>query len=222
MAKRLYIQLYNANTGESITFPVNPESIDLPKEKSIETYNILNFGEVPVKGNRTLQRISLGGLLPTEDSYFSLLASLVKFLEYKPYSLEETSTMLDKWLENGDIVRLIISGKLNKEFLLERHTPTIRENTDNENYSLDLVEYRNPVPPTVVLPDSVGNSNIVKLKQRTIKKYIPAQYVGKEGQTIYKLAKLTYGGRFKELMDKNGITDANMNIAGQTIEMLPI
>lgn len=222
MAKRLYIQLYNANTGESITFPVNPESIDLPKEKSIETYNILNFGEVPVKGNRTLQRISLGGLLPTEDSYFSLLASLVKFLEYKPYSLEETSTMLDKWLENGDIVRLIISGKLNKEFLLERHTPTIRENTDNENYSLDLVEYRNPVPPTVVLPDSVGNSNIVKLKQRAIKKYIPAQYVGKEGQTIYKLAKLTYGGRFKELMDKNGITDANMNIAGQTIEMLPI
>ena len=61
MAKRLYIQLYNANSGESITFPINPESIDLPKEKSIETYNILDFGEVPVTGNRTLQRIKLIG-----------------------------------------------------------------------------------------------------------------------------------------------------------------
>jgi hypothetical protein len=144
MSKRLYIQLYNANTGESITFPINPESIDLGKEKSIETYNILNFGEVPVKGNRTLQRINLSGLLPEEQSYFSLLASLVKNLEYKPYSLEETNAMLDRWLESGDVIRVIIAGRLNKEFLIERHTPTIRENTENENYSLDLVEYRNP------------------------------------------------------------------------------
>lgn len=222
MSKRLYIQLYNANTGESITFPINPESIDLPKEKNIETYNILNFGEVPVKGNRTLQRINLSGLLPEEQSYFSLLASLVKNLEYKPYSLEETNAMLDRWLESGDVIRVIIAGRLNKEFLIERHTPTIRENTENENYSLDLVEYRNPVPSTSVLPDNLGQSKLVQLKERTMKKYIPAQITGKTGQTIYKIAKLTYGGRFQELMQKNGITNANLEVAGRTIEMLPI
>lgn len=222
MSKRLYIQLYNANTGESITFPINPESIDLPKEKNIETYNILNFGEVPVKGNRTLQRINLSGLLPEEQSYFSLLASLVKNLEYKPYSLEETNAMLDRWLESGDVIRVIIAGRLNKEFLIERHTPTIRENTENENYSLDLVEYRNPVPSTSVLPDNLGQSKLVQLKERTMKKYIPAQITGKTGQTIYKIAKLTYGGRFQELMQKNGITNANLDVAGRTIEMLPI
>lgn len=222
MSKRLYIQLYNANTGESITFPVNPESVDLPKEKSIETYNILNFGEVPVKGNRTLQRINLSGLLPEKDSYFSLLASLVKNLEYKPYSMEETNAMLDRWLESGDVIRVIIAGRLNKEFLIERHTPTIRENTENENYSLDLVEYRNPVPSTSVLSNSLGNSELVQLKERTMKKYIPAQLVGKTGQTIYKIAKLTYGGRFQELMQKNGITNANLEVAGRTIEMLAV
>jgi hypothetical protein len=222
MSKRLYIQLYNANTGESITFPINPESIELPKEKNIETYNVLNFGEVPVKGNRTLQRINLSGLLPEEQSYFSLLASLVKNLEYKPYSLEETNAMLDRWLESGDVIRVIIAGRLNKEFLIERHTPTIRENTENENYSLDLVEYRNPVPSTSVLPDDLGQSKLVQLKERTMKKYIPAQLVGKTGQTIYKIAKLTYGGRFQELMQKNGITNANLDVAGRTIEMLPI
>lgn len=222
MSKRLYIQLYNANTGESITFPINPESIDLGKEKSIETYNVLNYGEVPVKGNRTLQRINLSGLLPEEQSYFSLLASLVKSLEYKPYSLEETNAMLDRWLENGDVIRVIIAGRLNKEFLIERHTPTIRENTENENYSLDLVEYRNPEPPTGLLANITGNSKLVQLKQRAIKKFIPAQLTGKAGQTIYKIAKLTYGGRFQELMQKNGITNANVDMAGRTIEMLPI
>ena len=222
MAKRLYIQLYNANSGESITFPINPESIDLPKEKSIETYNILDFGEVPVRGNRSLQKINLSGILPSEDSVFAMLASLVKQLEFRPYSLAETNAMLEKWLDNGDVIRVIIAGRLNKEFLIERHTPTIREYTENETYSLDLVEYRNPAPKTVVLPDNLGKSKLVQLKERAMKKYIPAQLTGQTGQTIYKVAKLTYGGRFKELMDKNGLTSANLDIAGKTIEMLPL
>ena len=222
MAKRLYIQLYNANSGESITFPINPESIDLPKEKNIETYNILDFGEVPVRGNRSLQKINLSGILPSEDSVFAMLASLVKQLEFRPYSLAETNAMLEKWLDNGDVIRVIIAGRLNKEFLIERHTPTIREYTENETYSLDLVEYRNPAPKTVVLPDNLGKSKLVQLKERAMKKYIPAQLTGQVGQTIYKVAKLTYGGRFKELMDKNGLTSANLDIAGKTIEMLPL
>ena len=222
MAKRLYVQLYNANTGESITFPISPESTDFTKERSIETYNILDFGEVPVRGNRTLQRIPLSGLLPSNDTVFSMLASLIKQLDYKPYSLEEATAMLDRWLENGDVVRLIYGNRLNKEFLIERHTQTIREYTEDEPYSLDLVEYRNPVPKTVVLPDNLGKSKLVQLKERTMKKYVPAQLTGQAGQTIYKVAKLTYGGRFKELMDKNGLTNANLDIAGKTIEMLPL
>ena len=222
MAKRLYIQLYNANTGESITFPISPESADLTKERSIETYNILDFGEVPVRGNYSLQRINLSGLLPAEDTVYALLASLIKQLDYKPYSLEETVAMLNRWLDNGDVIRLIYANKLNKEFLIERHTQTVREYTEDEPYSLDLVEYRTPVPKTVVLPDNLGKSKLVQLKERTINKYIPSQLTGQEGQTIYKVAKLTYGGRFQELMDKNGITNANMDIAGKTIEMLPL
>lgn len=221
MATRLKIQLYNANTGESITFPVNPESIDLPKEKNIETYNILNFGEVPVKGQRTLQRINLSGLLPQEDSYFAILASIIRFAEYRQYSMAEANTILSNWLDNGDIIRVIIAGKLNKEFLLERHTATIKEYTENENYSIDLVEYRTPEKKSAIMPN-MNNSKLVQLKERAVKKFIPSQVTGKAGQTIYKLAKLTYGGRFKELMQKNGITDANIDIAGKTIEMLPL
>ena len=138
MAKRLYIQLYNAKEGESITLPISPESIDLTLENDIQTKNILGFGEVPVRGNRTLQRINLSGLLPEQDTYLALLASLVRFLEYKPYSLEETNLMLDRWCESGDVIRVIISGKMNKEFLVERRTSTVRKYTPDETYSFDL------------------------------------------------------------------------------------
>ena len=55
-----------------------------------------------------------------------------------------------------------------------------------------------------------------------IKKYIPSQLTGQAGQTIYKLAKLTYGGNWEALAQKNGITNANISIAGKTLEMLPL
>ena len=193
----------------------------MPKEKDIKTYNILNYGEVAIKGNRQLQRFTLSGLLPAEDSYFSLLASLIKQLNYKPYSLQETNEMIQRWIDNDEVIRVIISGKLNIECLIERSTPTIREYTDDEQYSLEFIEYRNPSEKQET-PTIEGDSNIVKLKKRTINKYIPSQLVGKTGQTIYKLAKLTYGGKFKELADKNGLTNQNLSIAGKVVEMLPL
>ena len=221
MGKRLYIQLYNAKSGESITLPVNPESMELPKEKDIKTYNILNYGEVAIKGNRQLQRFTLSGLLPSDDSYFGLLASLIKQLNYRPYSLEETTEMINRWIDNDDVIRVIISGKLNMECLIERTTPTIREYTEDEQYSYEFIEYRNPSEKQG-LPILEADTNVVKLKKRIINKYIPSQLVGKTGQTIYKLAKLTYGGRFKELADKNGLTNQNLSIAGKVVEMLPL
>ena len=221
MGKRLYIQLYNAKTGESITLPVNPETIELPKEKDIKTYNILNYGEVAVKGNRQLQRFTLSGLLPSDESYFGLLASLIKQLNYKPYKLIETKEMIDRWIDNNEVIRVIISGVLNMECMIQRTSPTIREYTEDEQYSIDFIEYRNPAEKQNT-PKLEVETNIVKLKNRAIKKFIPSQMVGKAGQTIYKLAKLTYGGRVKELMDKNGLTNPNLDIAGKVVEMLPL
>lgn len=52
MGKRLEIQLYCAKTGESITLPLNPETTDIPTEKDIKTYDILDYGEISVKGTK--------------------------------------------------------------------------------------------------------------------------------------------------------------------------
>ena len=69
---------------------------------------------------------------------------------------------------------------------------------------------------------TVEKSKLTKLKERTINKYIPAQVTGQQGQSIYKLAKLTYGGRWQELRDKNAGIEANANLAGRIVEMLPL
>ena len=220
MAKRLYIQLYNAKTGESITLPLNPETTDIPNEKDIRTYNILGYGEVSVKGNRQLKRLTLSNIFPDTNTYFSLLASLVKQLDYKPYSLQETIDMINRWTDNDDIIRVIISGHLNAEFRIASHTSHVRESVSDVGYTIELIEYRDPTKQSEIY--TVEKSRLTKLKERTINKYIPAQVTGQQGQTIYKLAKLTYGGRWQELRDKNAGIEANANLAGRIVEMLPL
>jgi hypothetical protein len=220
MAKRLYIQLYNAKTGESITLPLNPETTDITNEKDVKTYNILGYGEVSIGGNKLLKRLTLSNIFPDNDTYFALLASLVKQLNYKPYSLQETVDMINRWVDNNEIIRVIISGHLNAEFRIQSHTSHVRESISDLGYTLELVEYRNPEKEKDV--ELTVSAKIVNLKERAIKKYIPAQITGQTGQTIYKLAKLTYGGNWESLAQKNGITNANISIAGKTLEMLPL
>lgn len=219
MAKRLSIQLYNSKKGESITLPLNPETTDIPTEMDIRTYNILGFGEVPVKGNRQLKRINLTNILPEEDTYFALMASLVKNLDYRSYSMNETRDMIDEWIANQDVIRVIIAGHLNGEFLIEKHISNIRESVPDLGYSIDLIEYRNPA---IATSSSFVGGTVQKLKQRPLTSYIPVTKVARQGQTIYKIAHLTYGGRWQELMERNGITNANQDISGQTVEMLPV
>jgi hypothetical protein len=167
-----------------------------------------------------LKRLTLSNIFPDNDTYFALLASLVKQLNYKPYSLQETVDMINRWVDNNEIIRVIISGHLNAEFRIANYTSHVRESISDLGYTIELVEYRNPEKAKDI--EFAVSSKLVNLKERTIKKYIPSQITGQAGQTIYKLAKLTYGGRWEELAQKNGITNANISLAGQIVEMLPL
>ncbi|MBS4760943.1 MAG: hypothetical protein KHX03_09630 [Clostridium sp.] len=222
MGKRLEIQLYNAKTGESITLPLNPETTDIPTEKDIKTYNILDFGEISVKGIKRLKRLNLTNILPDSTSALSLLASLIRQLQYKPYNLQETIDMIDRWVDEDAIIRVIISEKLNAEFRVERLIESVRESVRDVGYIIDLIEYKDPSKKETVPVMNAAETSVTRLKKRTINKFIPNQQVAQRGMTIYKLAKLTYGGRSQELANLNAITNQNASIAGQVVEMLPL
>lgn len=221
MAKRLYIQLYNAKTGESLTLPLNPETTDIPTEKDVRTYNILGYGEVAVRGNRTLKRITLQNFLPDSNTTFALLASMIRQLNYKTYTPVEAMEMLNKWVEDDAVIRVIISGYLNAEFTIERHVAQVKESVSDLGYTIDLVEYRNPKAESLIVATGTKNK-LVQLKERAINKFIPSQLTGTVGQTIYKIAKLNYGGNFNQLMNLNAITNANAEVTGKIVEMLPL
>lgn len=228
MGKRLEIQLYCAKTGESITLPLNPETTDIPNEKDIKTYDILNFGEVAVKGTRKLKRINLSNILPDETSALSLLASLVQKLRYKPYNLQESIDMINRWIDKDEIVRVIIGDKLNAEFRVQKLVESVHESVSDVHYSIDLIEYINlnetkeEAKKRKEIETEIMTPKIVKLKKRAINKFIPNEVVAKKGMSVYKLAKLTYGGRSQELANLNAIYSQNQDLTGEVVQMLPI
>ena len=207
---------------ESITLPLNPETTDIPNEKEIETFDILGYGEVAVKGKKRLKRITLSNILPSNNSWLALAASLVKGLNYKPYSLQETIDMINRWVDNDEIIRVIISEKLNKLFRIEKHVEAVRESVVDVGYTIDLVEYVDPTNKNTVLKMNVPETSVTKLKTRAINKFVPNEQVAQRGMTIYKIAKLTYGGRSQELANLNAIYNRNADIAGKVVEMLPL
>lgn len=220
MPKRLEIQLYNEKTGESITLPLNPETTDIPNEKDVQTYNILGYGEVQVRGTKRLKRITLSNLLPEDNSFFALLSFLIDKLNYKPYSLQESINMLNRWVDEDAKIRVIISEKLNLLCTISSFTEGVRESIADVNYTIELLEWRNPAEADI---KNQGNiSKINKLKKRTQERFIPNQKVLQKGMTAYKLCKLTYGGNFEPFMKLNNVINANADLSGKIVEMLPI
>ncbi len=186
MGKRLEIQLYCAKTGESITLPLNPETTDIPTEKDIKTYDILDYGEISVNGIKRLKRINLTNLLPDSTSSLGVLASLVLRLKYRPYSLQETIDMINRWIKNDEIVRVIIGDKLNAEFRVQKLVESVHESVSDVHYSIDLIEYINlnktkeESEKRKELETEKVTPKIVKLKKRAINKFIPNEVVAKK------------------------------------------
>lgn len=241
MGRRLFIQLYKETKGDSITLPINPQTIEVIKSKTIKTHDILDYGEVAVAGKPKLETLSLDSVLPADTSYFALLSTLVEKLEYKTYTQDRALQKLDEWITSQEPVRLIISQYVNKEYLVTQYRQVLNENTGDINYTIDLTEYKNPTKqPQTLLNNKLkiakaakdyvegkisGTKVIPILSERPIGKFIQKQIVAQNGMTIYKLAKLTYGSlaaRSNALSNLNSIVNKNKDIGGEIIEMLPV
>lgn len=231
MAKRLYIQLHNADEGNSVTLPINPENIDIPSGKDIKVYTILDYGNVPVIGYNNLREITLESLLPDTTSYFALLSSLVEALKHKPYTKEKSVSMLHKWAQSKKPIRVIIAGdayeNINMEFHIKNFVESIREGNRDVKSRLELIEYKNPTAETKTYNTDLktAGSELTKLIPRPIRKFIPEKMTAQQGATLYKIAKLVYGeasARSNKLANLNAIFDRNKDIAGTIIDMLPL
>jgi LysM repeat protein len=100
----LDVYLKNEKNKEEFHFPVNPiDKIAIKRSKKYETVDIIDFGEADIPSlGKNIKELGFDTLLPNQ--YYS-------FCRYRSIpDVDETVSKLEKWMNQKEPVRLIITG----------------------------------------------------------------------------------------------------------------
>lgn len=125
----------NDTSGEAFQFPILPEEYQLDSEINTDVYNVQNIGEISSTGRRKLKTIPLTGFFPCQRYGFCVCEP-----KEDPY---EYVNILNKWHEDADAVRLIITETpVNRLFTIVKFSYGEKPGNRDVYYSMELQEYR--------------------------------------------------------------------------------
>ena len=217
-------RLYLKQEGEQILLPVTPAQIEMKTGSRNKTAYILNFGEMNLARKAGLQEIRFTVLLPgrkygfvqTEGGFHEPEYFLNHFREYKA-SAKAVQLILFRKLADGT---QLFCG--NMDVLLEEYTVTEKGGEPGdfwvEMYWKEWKAARS-IRYSVKAQDS-GNV-LVEQGQERHAKTPETTYTVKAGDCLWNIAKkqLGDGTKYKEIAQKNGISDPNKIYPGQVLKL---
>lgn len=221
MANRLTVYLYNQTRGEILTLPINPNTITLPQEINVERYNVIDYGEVAIFGQRQLKTLSLNSIFLDDNAgsiltttYTNILTGVINNLITK----QSTISKLKAWQEAKDLIRVVISNHFNELMKITRFEPVISESTEVIHYMIEFLEYRDPNKDTSfgsllsILSSGLVSRNAI----RTIASTVTA----KASDDIYSIAKRYTGdaANWTSIAEKNGLS-IDSDIVGKVLRL---
>ncbi len=200
--------LKNEKEEVDLLLPVTPGGYSIGYGNAIETIELANVGDINMTGNRRAITVTLEGM-------FSVIES--SYLNRKTYAVTIVDDYVDlirKWINNKDVVRLIIADesttKINLEFLIEDLTYSEDDKSNGDiNYILKLREYRalNVVKSTTITVET----------PRAVKETPNAKtYTVVSGDSLSKIARKMYGDASKWTV----IYNANKSIIGNNPNLI--
>lgn len=217
------IELSFNNHEESFVIPINPATIEITQAHVNTKVNILNVGEINLKGKCGLTNISFSSFFPSEKSPHRKRADR---------NAEEYVSLIKKWKNSDRPIRVIITtDDINLPMLIDNFSETITEGLQDIKYTINLSEYRFLKVPKIKKTIAKTENKEVKkdtgLKERPTIKPEKKVYTVKSGDYLWAIAEreLGDGKRYpeiynanKEMMDKkNKRTKKYMIYAGQRL-----
>lgn len=182
----------------SFTLDVNPREISVTQQSKDKTVDLLNVGEVNVKGNRGLIKTSLSTFLPASGSHFN-----------KSGAAPGEIVQAVRKAKNGKRpVRIVISGTdVNAKFSVSSMEEKYVEGQEDIYINWSFTEDRELNMAAVA--SYTGRYTDTGLAARPEERSIPKSVTLKQGDSLWNIACREYGdgSRWKDIAAANGITD---------------
>lgn len=181
--------IYISGYEESVQLPILPSSIEVQMAQNNTSVMIHNFGEINLRGKRSLYSISFSSIFPHEYYEFCNCKPLAN-----PYSYVQ---IFQKWLEENEILILCVSDSVIGYYCtIEEFCFSEEDGTGDVFYTLSLKEYRNPYAKTVqkLIRTEFINDIVTKPATKRVSKTVKSHsYKWKKGDTWNKVAKKETG-----------------------------
>ena len=221
MANRLTVYFYNQTRGEILTLPINPNAIAMPQEMNVEHYNVIDYGEIAIIGNRRLKSISINSLFLDDNAgniltttYTNILTGVINNLITK----QSTISKLQAWQEAKDLIRVVISDHFNELMKIARFEPVVAESTKIIHYQIDFIEHRDPIKDTS--GGSILSILASGLVSRNAIRTIASTVTAKASDDLYSIAKRYTGdsANWTAIAEKNGLS-IDSDIVGKVLRL---
>lgn len=204
--------------GEKFHFPVNPEEVNIRREKQYETVNIMRLGEVDFAQREKVREITFSSFFPKEyDASYCRYPNL-------PDPQNAMNVLNDYLISKKPLRLLITKTHVNVLVFLSAHNSTFKGGEPDDVYfevafrTWTEVKVRttaeNVVNAEGGIPDSGGD--------RSDTKPVPPIYEVRSGDALWKIAKRELGdmNRWPEIYAANKETigpDSNLIYPGQKL-----
>ena len=217
-------RLYLKQDGKQILLPVTPAEIEMKTGNRNKAVYILNFGEMNLAKKPGLQEIRFTALLPgrrysfvqTEDGFHEPEYFLNCFKEYKA-TAKPVQLILFRRLADGT---QLFCG--NMDVLLEDYTVTEKGGEQGDFWvEMCWKEWKTAKSIRYSVKGQNGGNVLVEQGKERQAKTPAVTYTVKKGDCLWNIAKkqLGDGTKYKELAQKNGISDPNRIYPGQVLKL---
>lgn len=204
--RRMDYYLSFNNNKERLRLPVIPSSFNITIPHQNTSVDITNLGEINLIGKTGLATMTIESFFPKQQYSFCFYNDFPT-----PY---ECIKLLLKWKDSGKPIRVIVTDTpINYAMAIESLTYSEVDGTGDVYFTLDLKEYKFVKTTTV----QVGQLKSPQTKRQT--KSTQKEYVVKEGDTLWGIAKKTTGNgdNYKIIAKKNNIKNPDNLQVGQRL-----
>nr|DAE68317.1 MAG TPA: tail assembly protein [Caudoviricetes sp.] len=182
-------EIWIKTNEKAVRLPVIPSEFERVIDANYDTERVMKLGDIAIFNGNGLAQLSLSSFFPNKEYSFNEYSNVPK-----PYDMVR---YFKEWKNKSTVVRVILTGTdINQEMYITNFAYGERDGTGDVYYTMDLLEYRPIIVPTITennsnntqntnRPTDTNNKNNSSNKQKTHKVV--------KGDCLWDIAQKYYG-----------------------------